>query len=44
MTRRTKIAAALAFIAAIHIAALLAGVLAPYPYDEQHRDFPLAAP
>jgi peptide/nickel transport system permease protein len=44
VTGRRKIAAALAFIAAIHIAALLAGVLAPYPYDEQHRDFPLAPP
>jgi peptide/nickel transport system permease protein len=44
VTRRTKIAAAAAFIAAIHIAALLAGVLAPYAYDEQHRDFPLAPP
>jgi peptide/nickel transport system permease protein len=44
VTRRTKIAGALAFIAAIHMAALLAGALAPYPYDEQHRDFPLAPP
>jgi peptide/nickel transport system permease protein len=44
VTRRRKIAVALAFIAAIHIAALLAGALAPYPYDEQHRDFPLAPP
>lgn len=44
MTRRTRIAAALAFIAAVHIAALLAGALAPYPYDDQHRDFPLAPP
>lgn len=44
MTRRAKIAGALVFIAIVHIAALLAGALAPYSYDEQHRDFPLAPP
>jgi peptide/nickel transport system permease protein len=44
VTRSTKVVAALAFIALVHIAALLAGALAPYPYAEQHRAFPLAPP
>jgi peptide/nickel transport system permease protein len=35
---------ALVFLAAIHVAALFAGLLAPYDYAEQHRDYPYAAP
>ena len=44
MSRRTRIIGPLAFLAAIYLAALLAGILAPYPYAEQHREFPFAAP
>jgi peptide/nickel transport system permease protein len=44
MTRRTKIGLALAFLGVIHGAILAAGFLAPYPYEEQHRDFPYAPP
>jgi peptide/nickel transport system permease protein len=36
--------AALAFLAILHGVVLLAGFLAPYPFAEQHRDFPYAAP
>jgi peptide/nickel transport system permease protein len=32
------------FLAAAHVAALLAGFLAPYDYDQQHRDWPYAPP
>jgi peptide/nickel transport system permease protein len=35
---------AVALLVALHAAILLAGVLAPYPYAEQHRDFPYAPP
>ena len=44
MTRRRRIAIALALLAVVHVAALLAGFLAPYPYAEQHRDRPYAPP
>jgi peptide/nickel transport system permease protein len=44
MRRRTKIRAALVWLLLLHAAILLAGFLAPYPYDEQHRDYPLARP
>jgi peptide/nickel transport system permease protein len=44
MTRRTKIAAALVFLGILHGLALFAGFLAPYPYAEQHREFPYAPP
>ena len=44
MTRRTKIAAALIFLGILHGLALFAGFLAPYPYAEQHREFPYAPP
>lgn len=44
MTRRTKIGAALILLLLLHAVILLAGFLAPYPYAEQHRDFPLAPP
>lgn len=44
MTRRTKIRAALVWLLVLHAAILLAGFVAPYPYDEQHRDYPLAPP
>jgi peptide/nickel transport system permease protein len=44
MTRGVKIRLALGFLAALHAAALLAGYLAPYPYAEQHRDYPYAPP
>jgi peptide/nickel transport system permease protein len=42
MTKRVQVA--FVFLCAAHLAALLAGALAPYPYEEQHRDFPLAPP
>jgi len=35
---------ALAFLIFVHATVLLASLLAPYPYDEQHRDFPFAPP
>ena len=44
MTRRTKIAAALIFLGILHGLALFAGFLAPYPYAEQHREFPYSPP
>ena len=44
MTRPTKIAAALAFLGILHALAIFAGFLAPYPYAEQHREFPYAPP
>jgi peptide/nickel transport system permease protein len=34
----------LAFLVAIHGAVLMAGFLAPYPFADQHRDFPYAPP
>ena len=40
MTRRLGIA----ILAALHAAILFAGWLAPYPYDEQHREFPYTSP
>jgi peptide/nickel transport system permease protein len=39
-----KLRLAVAFLAALHIVVLLAGVVAPYDYAEQHRDYPFAAP
>jgi peptide/nickel transport system permease protein len=44
MTRRTKIAAALVLLGILHGFAIFAGFLAPYPYAEQHREFPYAPP
>jgi peptide/nickel transport system permease protein len=44
MTRRTRIAAALVFLGILHGFAIFAGFLAPYPYAEQHREFPYAPP
>jgi len=44
MTRLGKVRAALWLLLLLHTAILLAGWLAPYPYAEQHRDFPLAPP
>jgi peptide/nickel transport system permease protein len=44
MTRRTKIAAALVSLGILHGLAIFAGFLAPYPYAEQHREFPYAPP
>ena len=44
MSRRSKIRAAVALLLVLHTAILLAGFIAPYPYAEQHRDFPLAPP
>jgi peptide/nickel transport system permease protein len=44
MTRSAKIKFALGFLVIIHIGILLAGYIAPYPYDEQHRAHPYAAP
>ena len=42
MTRRLRLGVWL--LAALHGIVLLAGFLAPYPYDEQHRAFPYAPP
>ena len=39
-----RIKAAVAFLAALHGVVLMAGFLAPYPFAEQHRDFPYAPP
>ena len=44
MSRRTKIAAALVFLGILHGLVIFAGFLAPYPYAEQHREFPYAPP
>lgn len=44
MTRRAKFRAAVILLLLLHALILLAGFLAPYPYAEQHRDFPLAPP
>jgi peptide/nickel transport system permease protein len=44
MSRRTKIRLAVALLIVLHAAILLAGFIAPYPYAEQHRDFPLSPP
>jgi peptide/nickel transport system permease protein len=44
MGARRRIIWLLAFLAAMHASVLLAGFLAPYPYAEQHRDYPYAAP
>jgi peptide/nickel transport system permease protein len=44
MSRRTKIAAALVFLGILHGIVIFAGFLAPYPYAEQHREFPYAPP
>src|SRR5262249_30980851 len=35
---------AFAFLALVHVAILAAGFLAPYPYDEQHREYPYQPP
>ena len=42
MTRTAR--TALGGLVLLHVAALAAGFLAPYPYAEQHRDYPYAAP
>jgi len=44
MSRRARIRGALAFLCLLYGAALLAGLIAPYPYAEQHREFPFAPP
>lgn len=44
MTRRTRIRVALIVLLFLHAVILFAGFFAPYPYAEQHRDFPLAPP
>jgi peptide/nickel transport system permease protein len=44
MSRRVRIRGALAFLALVYGAVLLAGLIAPYPYAEQHREFPFAPP
>lgn len=44
MTRRAKIRVAVILLLFLHALILLAGFLAPYPYAEQHRGFPLAPP
>jgi len=42
--RPTRIRLGLWYLGILHAAVLLAGFLAPYPFAEQHRDFPYAAP
>src|SRR6185295_3829558 len=44
MTGQHKIVFALGFLVLLHGAVLLAGFLAPYSFDEQHRDYPYASP
>lgn len=44
MTRRMRIGLTLTFLGILHGAVLLAGFLAPYPYAEQHREYPYASP
>lgn len=44
MSRRARIRWSLGFLIVIHCAVLFCGWLAPYPYAEQHREFPYAAP
>jgi len=44
MSRRAKLALALATLAALHAAVALADFLAPYDFAEQHRDYPYAPP
>jgi peptide/nickel transport system permease protein len=41
---RRRIVWAAGFLVAVHAAALFAGFVAPYDYDDQHRDFPYAPP
>ena len=42
--RPTRIRIGLWYLGLLHAAVLLAGFLAPYPYAEQHRDYPYAPP
>lgn len=44
MTRRTRVGLTLTFLGILHGAVLLAGYLAPYPFAEQHREYPYAPP
>ena len=44
MRRQAKIRFAILLLLLLHAVIALAGFLAPYPYDEQHRDFALAPP
>src|SRR5438046_1171685 len=44
MGKRRRILVVLGLLAGIHAAVLAAGLLAPYGYAEQHRDYPYAAP
>jgi peptide/nickel transport system permease protein len=44
MAKRRRILVVLALLGGIHAAVLAAGLLAPYGYAEQHRDFPYAPP
>ncbi len=39
-----RIRVAGAFLAIVHVVVLMAGFLAPYPYAEQHREFPYSPP
>src|SRR5579872_1026888 len=39
-----KVRLVVIFLVALHLAAVGAGLLAPYDYAEQHRDYPFAAP
>lgn len=40
----SKVRAAALFLILVHGAVLAAGLLAPYPYDEQHREYPYQPP
>jgi peptide/nickel transport system permease protein len=42
--RDRRIRISLWLLGLLHAGVLLAGFLAPYPYDEQHREFPYAPP
>jgi peptide/nickel transport system permease protein len=44
MRRRAKIVTAVVFLAGLHLVVLLGAQLAPYPYAEQHREYPYAPP
>ncbi len=44
MAQNAKLRFVIAGLVVLHGAVLLAGFLAPYPYAEQHRDFPYAPP
>lgn len=44
MTASWKLRVTLGLLIGLHLSALFADLLAPYPYAEQHREYPFAAP